>query len=140
MCFALVIFAVLPMVKPTLETYLSSRDSTAYLLKNYDVQAPIMCSKMFVRGTRYYTGLPVVYADVSGGEFFSPHPIPYLRTDDEVRRFVKTHGTVYGFLRRGPAEHFSRVTPDLQVEELKVFGDQHLVRVTLKSRGKTGKK
>jgi len=94
---ALVIFCFLS--RDRFENDVSSKQVGAYLLQHDDLNNAVLCSKNMVRGVRYYTDKDVA---VIGGQFFSPHPIPIVNTDQEIRDFLTAQNTTYAIV--GPAQ------------------------------------
>ncbi|TBR14817.1 glycosyltransferase family 39 protein, partial [bacterium] len=84
----MVFISVIPFVSKEIEGYASSKNACEYLLKNYKVDNVILCAKFFVRGVKYYTDKEVAVMDIPGKQFFSPHPVPFLDSDDKVRAFL----------------------------------------------------
>ncbi|MFA5275321.1 MAG: glycosyltransferase family 39 protein [Candidatus Omnitrophota bacterium] len=72
-------------VNKDVEPYVSSNNVCAYLKKNYSLEGPIICSKFFVRGVRYYTDKEVMIFSMPPGNFFSPHPIVFLGSADQIK-------------------------------------------------------
>lgn len=115
------------------ESFVSSRGACDYLLKNYKVEKTILCSKFFVRGVRYYTDKDVAVIDIGGKGFFSPHPVPYLKTEEKVRDFLRDQGTTYCVLRKSYARDIPKIAGgEFNPEVLKTIGDEYLVKVTRK--------
>ena len=123
-------FSVIPMVSAYIEPYLSSRDAAGYLLKNYKIDNTILCSKFFARSIRYYTDKDVAAMNPYGENFFSPHPIPFLATDEAVNEFLHQQKDTYCVLKKSSLEDIARQDPEFKIEILKQIGNEYLVRVT----------
>jgi len=133
-CFALVIplmLIIVPLIKNSIEPYLSSKLASEYLLKNYDVKNTIICSKPYVRGVLYYTGKEVACTSIPGLPFFSPHPIPFLNKDELVQDFLRKQSTTYCVLKKSSLEDIQRLTEgtDLKYALLKVIGNEYLIKI-----------
>ena len=113
------------------EPYVSSRLASEYLVNNYTVDGPIICSKFYARGVRFYTGKEVVVVDIPGTNFFSPHPVLFLDTYDKVRDFLSRRPVNYGILKKGNVGNFESLTKDrYQFEILKKIGNEYVIRVS----------
>lgn len=114
--------------------YVASKDSGAYLLKNTEAQNTVLCSKMLVRGIRYYTDKDVAVFDTKRKGFFSPHPIPLLDTDEGVRNFLHKQSVTYAVLTKSDNKDLQRIAgEEFTLEVLQIIGDEYIVRVTSKA-------
>lgn len=114
-----------------IEPYVSSRQASEYLLHNYPVSGPIICSKFYVRGVKYYTGKDVVVVDIPGTDFFSPHPVLFLNTHQKVRDFLAKQQVNYGIIKKGNVQDFKSLTNGYyKFEILKQIGNEYVVRVS----------
>lgn len=112
------------------EPYVSSKEAGEYLIKNYAVGNRVLCSRSFVRGVRFYTEKDVAVINMGGRDFFSPHPVPYLDTDDKALAFLRTQDPTYGVLRRSAIEDLVRIIDkEWTLELLKKIGDENVVRI-----------
>lgn len=114
-----------------LESYVSSKNACDYLLKNYDFKSPILCSKPFVRGVRYYTDREVAVIDLPGKNFFSPHPIPFLYNDDKVKDYLRGQPLVYCILKKANVEDIERITQEKEFKFtiLKIIGNEYILKI-----------
>lgn len=115
------------------ETYASSDIATRYLLENYKVEGRLLCSKMFLRGTRYFTDRDVVALTISGANFFSQHPVPNLVTEAQVVTFLRSQSVTYGFVNKSSWKQLQHIAEmhNLSIELLKVIGDQYVIRLSI---------
>jgi 4-amino-4-deoxy-L-arabinose transferase-like glycosyltransferase len=115
------------------EDYASAKEPCRYLLTTYDVKGPILCSKHFLRSTRFFTDKEVVMLNIRGTQsFFSPHPVQSLKSKEDVAHFLKGGPYLYGILKKGEMQDLKDlIKGDFQMEELKVVGDEHLVRISI---------
>lgn len=112
------------------EDYVSSKNTCAYLLKNYSINNRILCSRSYARGVRFYSDKDVAVININGRKFWSPHPIPDFNTDEPAREFIENQRTTYCVLKKGSVEDVKRITgSDFQVEVLKKIGDEFIARV-----------
>ncbi|MDD5155170.1 MAG: glycosyltransferase family 39 protein [Candidatus Omnitrophica bacterium] len=125
-----VFLSPVPFIRSDIEPYLSSRDACRYLLKNYTVSGPILCSKPFARGVRYYTDKEVAVMNTYGKNFFSVHPVPFLDTDEKVRIFLRVNPATYCVLRKSALEDIRRAAnKNFRLDILKVIGSQYIVKI-----------
>ena len=109
---------------------LSGKSACQYLIEHNSVENRILCSKYFARGVYYYTNKDVAVINVGGNCFFSPHPIPYLDTDEEVKGFLKSQSTTYCILDKSSFNHLQRIAGDeMRLDIQKMTGDEYVVRV-----------
>ena len=128
------IFFLILMVHHNVELYVSTRPAVEYLMQGRDVQGKIMCSKFFVRGVKYFSGKDVVLMNVNSPNFFSPHPVPDLNTDEKLSGFLRTQPVTYGIVNNHAWEDLQRMGPSygFKAELLKLVGDEYVVKVTPK--------
>jgi 4-amino-4-deoxy-L-arabinose transferase-like glycosyltransferase len=115
------------------EPYVSSKISCDYLLKNYNVKGYILCSKPFVRGVRYYTDKPVAVVNIHSSEnnFFSPHPIPYLHSGEELKEFLKKQPITYCILKKSSVDEVKSLAgKEFNFTLLKAIENQHIFVVS----------
>jgi 4-amino-4-deoxy-L-arabinose transferase-like glycosyltransferase len=113
------------------EPYVSSKMASEYLVKNYSVSGPIICSKFYARGVKFYTDKEVVVVDIPGTNFFSPHPVPFLNTHQKVREFLSRQPVNYGIIKRGNVVDFKSLTSGYyKFEVLKQIGNEYVVRIS----------
>lgn len=113
------------------EPYVSSKEISDCLLKNYNTNSPIICSKPFARGVRYYTDKEIVVLDLPGKDFFSPHPIPFLYNDDQLKDYLRTQSSAYCVLKKANVEDIERVTAgkEFKFTILKKIGNEYILRI-----------
>jgi 4-amino-4-deoxy-L-arabinose transferase-like glycosyltransferase len=129
MLFIPMIFSVFPLIVRDIEPYLSLKNSCDYLLKNAKSDGAVLCSKFYVRGVRFYTDKEVAVMNPHGKNFFSPHPVTYLDTDDKVRAFLRSQPVTYGVLKRSSLEDLQRQEPEFKTELLKEIGSEYVVMI-----------
>ncbi|MCX5696951.1 MAG: glycosyltransferase family 39 protein [Candidatus Omnitrophica bacterium] len=112
------------------EPYISSREACDFLLKNYKVDNTILCSKPFLRGVRYCSDKEVAVVDPYGSNFFSPHPVLFLDTDEKIKGFMQRQGITYGVFKKSVISDIERALGKAaRLEVLKVIGNEYVVRV-----------
>jgi len=84
-------------VHEDIEPYVSSKNVCAYLKENFSLKIPpIVCSKSFARGIKYFTDSDLLILDIPAGNFFSPHPFVFLNSADKIKaQLVKYPGTFF---------------------------------------------
>ena len=116
-----------------IEPYVSSRMSAEYLLKNYKPEGYILCSKPFVRGVRYYTDRQVAVVNIHSSEdnFFSPHPIPYLHSKEELVEFLKKQPVTYCILKKSSVDEIKSLAgQEFNFTLLKTIENQYIFVVS----------
>lgn len=125
----LLILFFVPIASNNFNAYLSSGDAGEYLVKNYSIGTVILSKKFFARGIRYYTGKEVA---VWGGEFFSPHPVSMLDSDERVMQFLRKQPVTFCVLSKSSYEDLERIVKDyFKVDLLKIIGEQYIARVQI---------
>jgi len=112
--------------------YVSSKETCDYLLKNYKIENTILCSRSFLRGTRFYSDKEVAVICTTKSYFFSPHPVLYLDSDEKVADFFKKQGATYCVLTKSYLSTVRTTAENnkLKLELLQVIGNQYIARVT----------
>ena len=121
---------IVPFVAGDAEPYISSKKACEYLLDNYNVRGTLLCSKFFARGVKYYTDKEVAVIDINGSNFFSPHPIPYLDTQEKLRDFLRGQPVTFGVLKKSYAARIADwAGKDYRCVLLKGIGGEYLVKI-----------
>ncbi|MCM8797084.1 MAG: glycosyltransferase family 39 protein [Candidatus Omnitrophica bacterium] len=126
------ILSVIPFIHRDIDPYLSSEAVCAYLVQNYpaDKNGYLISSKAYVRGTRYYTGRKVAVFAPYAKNFFSPHPIPFLDSDEKARDFLRKQPLFYCFLKKSSLGDLKRVADkEFVYQIIKHIGNQYLVKI-----------
>lgn len=129
-----VLLATIGSLAPRLEPYVSSSEACRWL-KKFDPGAPangtFLSSKHCVRGVRYYTGSKVAIMDFKGRNFFSPHPIAFLTTEQELVDFLSNQSSVtYCFFKESAVKDLTSIPAvKLRGEVLNVMGNTVLMRI-----------
>ncbi len=133
--FVPVMLYFIPFLLHDIDPYLSLKESCAYLLKNYKVDNAILSSKFFVRGVKYYTDKEVAVIDMPGTQFFSPHPVPFLNSQEKVRDFLRRQKTTYAILKKNSVEDIDQlVGGEFKYTVLKVVGNEYIVKIETVSK------
>jgi 4-amino-4-deoxy-L-arabinose transferase-like glycosyltransferase len=127
-CANLFILATLLFIGNEINPYLASYEIGTFL-SSYDIRAPIVCSKAFVRGVRYYADKEVAVFE-RGKNFFSPHPIPFLGSDDAMRDFVRRQPVTFCVFAKKTAHEIAGIVgAEFKVTTLLVAGDQYVLKI-----------
>jgi 4-amino-4-deoxy-L-arabinose transferase-like glycosyltransferase len=95
---------------------------------------PILTSKFYVRGVWFYTGSPVVVMDRHVNPFWSPHPVPLLRTDEEVRAFFNAKEKVLCIIRPDDLERLGRLFAGARSNDVLSRAFDRLVVLSVKDK------
>ncbi|OIO35898.1 MAG: hypothetical protein AUJ74_04520 [Candidatus Omnitrophica bacterium CG1_02_44_16] len=120
--------------RESLNIYAAGKKAAQYLAANAGQgDNKILCAKFLARGVRFYTDREVAVIDMGGSNFFSPHPIPYLNTENKVRGFLKDQQVTYGIVTKSSLKALENIARnDLKLDKLKTIGDEHIVKVYVK--------
>jgi hypothetical protein len=120
---------IAPFAHRGIEPYVSSKLASEYLVKNHEVTNPIVCSGFFARGVRYYTDKEIVILG-SEKDFFSPHPITFLGSDEEIRNYLRGQKLTYCILKKSSVEKIRRVADEtFKLSVLNTIGDEYIVEI-----------
>lgn len=125
------LLAVLLLARPSAEPWVSCKD-IADIFKTMDhSDSTILASKFYVRGIRFYTDRKMAVIDINGEGFFSPHPVPFLNTDQKVLDFLKAQPVTYAIVKDGNVRDLKRIVEGrpYRLEELRGVGGKHIVRI-----------
>lgn len=115
------------------DPYVSNKNACEYLLNSHNVENIILCSKPFVRGVKFYTDKQVAVVNLGrwAANFFSPHPVAYLDTDEKALDFLKKQPVTYCILTKTSFKDMQRLARDggVKVELLKIIGDEYIVKI-----------
>lgn len=132
LAFAMPIFFVTsPIDIEEIEPYFSSEDIGLYLQEKCPSAALILTSKSFARGILYYSGKPVVVFAPGESDFFSPHPVIFLDTEEKVSDFLRRNTTTYCVLKKKHAGTLKSIAQRIgfKCELLKSSGNAYLLKV-----------
>lgn len=100
--------------KPYAETWVSCKGAADLLKKLDQSGSVVLSSKFFVRGIRYYTDREMAVIDINGSGFFTPHPIPFLNSDQKVLEFLSTQPVTYAVVKHSNVDDLQRIARDGQ--------------------------
>jgi len=117
----------LPLIN--LEPYVSSRPACEYLSVLSVGKGVILCSKSFVRGVRFYTGAKTAVFDSGSDNFFSPHPVPFLNSQEKLRKFLDQQPVTYCVMKKGAVDDLERMAgKDYQITLLRIMGNEYILK------------
>ncbi len=116
---------------PTAEPWVSCKNVMDEFNKLDQNTTPVLASKFYARGVRYYSDRPVAVINIGGKGFFTPHPIPFLNTDEKVLDFIKEQKDLYAIVRQQDWEILMRLAPGrYQIIEIgKGVGGKHIIKI-----------
>ena len=125
------LLAVLLLARPSAEPWVSCKDITDIFKAIDHSNSTVLTSKFYVRGIRFYTDRKMAVIDINGEGFFSPHPVPFLNTDQKVLEFLKTQPLTYAIVKEGNVRDLKRIVEGqpYRLEELRGVGGKHIVRI-----------
>ncbi len=129
---ALPLILALFMLRWDLEPYVSSFAASNYLPHRSGVSTVILTSKPYARGVRYYTGEDIAVFDLNGSNYFSPHPIPILKTNEDVLVFLRAQKVTYALLKKSAYEDLLKLSKEggFAVQLLKQVGYNYVLKLT----------
>ena len=112
------------------EPWVSCKD-IAEVFQRFDrSDSTVLASKFYVRGVRYYTDRKVAVIDINGSGFFSPHPVPFLNTDQKVLDFLGSQNITYAIVKVSNVHDIVRIADGhFRVEELAQLGGKHILKI-----------
>ena len=125
------LLAVLFFARPYIEPWVSCKHISDVFNEIDRSDTPVLASKFYVRGIRYYTDRDMAVIDINGKGFWSPHPIPFLNTDQKVIDFLSQRPMTYAIVKEGNVEDLKRICAGrYHIEELDGIGGKFILRIT----------
>ncbi|MDP8266029.1 MAG: phospholipid carrier-dependent glycosyltransferase [Candidatus Aceula meridiana] len=92
---------------------------------------PILSSKFYARGVRYYTDRPVAVIDINGKGYFSPHySIPFLSSPGAVIDFLNERPYTYCIVKKNQKEDLEWITKGkFRIIFFKEIGGKYILRI-----------
>ena len=126
------LFFVFLAFDPYADDVVASRSAGEYVRLEQSSADGVLCSKMAVRGVRYYSGKDVGVLKLGGGAFFSAHPIPFIDSADELAGYLKDRHNVVAVLeRKDLAAAREALKGRYDCVLLKEFGGSSVVKFTI---------
>ncbi len=91
----------------------------------------ILVSKPYVRGIRFYTDQKIAAFDINGKGFFSPHPIPFVNTDQKLFMLLESQPVTYCVVHESGLADLQRILPasHFRRDDLNKIEDKYLLRI-----------
>lgn len=92
---------------------------------------PILTSKFYARGIRYYTDRKVAVIDINGKGYFSPHySIPFLSSPGAVLDFLNERPVTYCIVKKNQKQDLEWITKGkFKIIFFKEIGGKYILRV-----------
>jgi 4-amino-4-deoxy-L-arabinose transferase-like glycosyltransferase len=125
------IIVALYMVRPHIEPWVSCKDISDIFKQMDHSQTPVLTSKFYVRGIRFYTDRPMAVIDINGKGFWSPHPIPFFNKDQMVVDFLGERPVTWAILKEGNVADVYRILKDrpFKIKELDGIGGKYILKI-----------
>jgi len=125
------LIGMLFLARPIIEPWVSCKDITDVFKRIDQSNTPILASKFYVRGVRYYTDRPMAVIDINGKGFWSPHPIPFLNTDPMVIDFLNERPVTWAILKEGNVQDIQRILKGrkFKLKRLDGIGGKYIVKI-----------
>ncbi len=125
------LLATLFFARPYIEPWVSCKHISEVFNEIDTSDTPVLASKFYVRGIRYYTDRDMAVIDINGKGFWSPHPIPFLNTDQKVLDFLDKRPTTYAIVKEGNVKDLKRICKGrYTIEELDGIGGKFILRIS----------
>ena len=113
------------------EPWVSCREICNVFNKMNTKSSTVLCSKFLVRGVRFYTNRDTAVIDNNGVGFFSPHPVPFLNSDDKILNFFNNQSTTYCIVKKGDVKDIERIIKGrFKVTSVDEIGGKYLLIVS----------
>jgi 4-amino-4-deoxy-L-arabinose transferase-like glycosyltransferase len=125
------LLAGLLLSRPDIEVWVSCKDAVEMFKEVDQSNTPILSSKFYVRGVRYYTDRPMAVIAPGDKGFWSPHPVPFLNSDDKIANYINQAGSVYALVKEGDVEHLTRMARNQlwRVTEFGGVGGKYILKI-----------
>ncbi|MBN1869574.1 MAG: glycosyltransferase family 39 protein [Candidatus Omnitrophica bacterium] len=96
-----------------------------------DSKTPVLTSKFYVRGARFYTDRPMAVIDINGKGFWSPHPIPFLNEEKMVLDFLNERPVTWAILKESNVKDVRRILKNqpYRITELDGIGGKYILKI-----------
>ena len=117
--------------KPFIEPWVSCKGIMEAFKKIDQSGTPILSSKFYVRGVRFYSDRPVAVIDINGGGFWSEHAIPFLNKDHQVVDFLKQRPVTWAVVKDGNVKDLQRILMNqkFQITKLDGIGGKFILKI-----------
>ncbi len=119
--------------RPYIEPWVSCKQiAEVFNQMNDHSNTTVLASKFYVRGIRFYTDRKMAVIDINGKGFYSPHPIPFLNTDQKVIDFLKSQPITYAIVKPDNVEDLKRISTmaNYHIQEIDGIGGKYILKIT----------
>ncbi|MBL8013693.1 MAG: glycosyltransferase family 39 protein, partial [Candidatus Omnitrophica bacterium] len=115
------------------ERYVSGKEAAEDLMRIDHSHTPVLCSKLYLRSTRFFTDREVVFLNVNGGgRFFSPHPVKEVRSAKDVLAVLREYPVIHGICSKKDVKALEQIAEKaFTVKVLAVVADENVVELKL---------
>ena len=118
------------LIKADIQPYFCTHDASMYLPHYSGTKTTILSSKPYARGVRYYTGQEVAVLDINGKNYFSPHPVTILSTQEQLIAFLQQQKLTYALVKKGGYKAITELSPsEFTVHVHKKLGYTYIVSI-----------
>ena len=113
------------------EPWVSCQEISKVLNQTDQSHSPVLASKAFARGVRFYTQRDVAVIDMNGKGFFSQHPVVLLNNDQIMLNFLKQQPVTYGIVRKSNVKDLNRIAENgaYTMNTVAHIGDKYLIKI-----------
>lgn len=116
--------------KSDAEPWVSCKGISDVFKKVDQSDSVVLCSKFYVRGVRFYTDRKTAVIDINGKGFFSPHPIPFLNSDEKVSNFLASQPVTFCIVKKSNVKDLERITEGrYTITQLDEIGGKFLLKL-----------
>jgi len=128
---SITLIASLFFARPYIEPWVSCKDISDVFKQMDNSNTPVLASKFYVRGVRFYTDRPMAVIDINGKGFWSPHPIPFLNTDQMVVDFLNKRPMTWAILKEGNVKDLHRILKNrkFKINEFEGIGGKFILQI-----------
>jgi len=115
---------------PMAEPWVSCKDICDRFNMMDKSDSTVLSAKFYVRGVKFYTDRKTAVIDINGNGFFSPHPIPFLNTDQKVLNFLNGQSLTYGIVKESNVVDLNRITKGLfKITFFEKIGGKQILKI-----------
>jgi len=126
-----VVLATLFLGRMYAEPWVSCKQVADQFVEMDQSDTTVLCSKFYVRGIRYYTDRKVAVIDINGDGFFTPHPIPFLNSDNKVLEFLESQDKTFAIVKDSNVDDLKRIAGrgNFKVSLLNEIADKYILKI-----------
>lgn len=117
------------------EPWVSCKMISEMLKKIDQSDSALLVNKSFARGVRFYTDRMPAVVDLNGEQFFSPHPVIFLNSEEKIVRFLEKQPMTYCIVKKSTKNDLDRIGGkiNLNITDLAQMGEKYLLCIKNKS-------